>query len=314
MSKIGHTEVTQRPENSLPNRRSELVRWSKRISLDVKGELSHLKREWAVLRKRLPGVKDPWSWKKFHHDIRSEGCNLLVGLQRFPDSILIAGCQRSGTTILARLISESDGMVNYRTRDDDELDAALILCGHELPSLEGRYCFQTTYLNECYREYLNESYRYKLVWVLRNPYSVVCSMRYNWDRFAFNELFDACGYPLLTEEEKRRHDRYGPISTSRIYRACLAYVGKELQAVELTRHLSDSKFMVVDYDDLVQNKSQLLSRIFEFIELPYKSRYAEKIHGRSLRKSDWLTKRERKRIGELCVPVYENLKSLAVRA
>ena len=301
-------------ERASPAMRSDLGRWSRRVTLDVRGELSHLRRELIVLGKRLPGVKDPWSWKKFHRDIRSKGCSLLAGLESYPDAVLVAGCQRSGTTILARMISESEGMVQYRTRDDDELDAALILSGTETHAGEGRYCFQTTYLNECYREYFDARYQYKLVWVLRNPYSVVCSMRFNWDRFALNELFDACGFPLLTEEEKIRHRRYGAIASSTIYRACLAYVGKERQAVELVRRLPASKMMLIDYDDLVQNRTQLLPKIYEFVGLPYKPAYAEKVHGRSLRKSDWLTERERRTIGEICVPLYESLKALAVTA
>jgi ligand-binding sensor domain-containing protein len=42
---------------------------------------------------------------------------------------------------------------NYWFGRDDELDAALILSGHVDHQQNGRYCFQTTYINECFREY-----------------------------------------------------------------------------------------------------------------------------------------------------------------
>ncbi len=122
---------------------------------------------------------------------------LLHRIDEFPDSVLVTGCQRSGTTALARAINASPAMVDYRFGRDDELDAAQILAGRVDHVPRGRYCFQTTYLNQCYGEYLEHRSPQRIVWVLRNPYSVVYSMVYNWGRFAFNELFAACGSPLL---------------------------------------------------------------------------------------------------------------------
>jgi len=93
------------------------------------------------------------TWKKFAPEVRPGGCNLLARLDEFPNSILVSGCQRSGTTMLLRLITQSEGMVNYWFGRDDELDAALILSGFEPHTPHGRYSFQTTYLNECAHEY-----------------------------------------------------------------------------------------------------------------------------------------------------------------
>jgi hypothetical protein len=44
-------------------------------------------------------------------------------------------------------------MTQYYFGSDNELDAALILSGRVAHEPQGRYCFQTTYLNECYSEY-----------------------------------------------------------------------------------------------------------------------------------------------------------------
>ena len=92
----------------------------------------------------------------------------------FGGAILVTGCQRSGTTILSRIITRSDGMVDYWFGRDDELDAALILSGHVWHSPVGRYCFQTTYLNECYEEYFQCDLNQKIIWMIRSPYSVIC--------------------------------------------------------------------------------------------------------------------------------------------
>jgi hypothetical protein len=43
------------------------------------------------------------TWPKFARSVRSKQDKLLSRLEEFPDSILIAGCQRSGTTMLARI-------------------------------------------------------------------------------------------------------------------------------------------------------------------------------------------------------------------
>ena len=118
------------------------------------------------------------SWRQFDRHVRPGGCSLLRRLDDFPNAILVAGCQRSGTTILSRVLTQSEGMVEYSFGKDDELDAALILSGRVEHEPAGRYCFQTTYLNNCVQEYFAHS-EYKLVWALRNPFSVVYSMLHN---------------------------------------------------------------------------------------------------------------------------------------
>ena len=142
-------------------------------------DLRYLKRDVMLALRTAFGIGDIQSWKRFHKEVRLKGCHLLRMLGKFKNPVLVAGCQRSGTTILSRVITQSDGMVNYPSRPDDELDAALILSGVEEHESRGRYCFQTTYLNECYTEYFRDEYDYKLIWVLRNPFSVVYSMKYN---------------------------------------------------------------------------------------------------------------------------------------
>ena len=208
--------------------------------------------------------------------------------------------------MVARIISQSEGMINYREGRDDELDAALILSGNKNHEIrEGRYCFQTTYLNECYREYFEHIGSYHLIWVLRNPYSVIHSMLYNWSRFALNELFDACGAQYLDEIGRTRYEKFGRIAVGRAKRACLSYKGKTLQLFDLHEQLGD-RLMVVDYDELVSGGSLVLKKIYTFIDLPYKSSYEKYINPSSIKKAESLPDRIRHMIDDEAIPVYKS--------
>ena len=123
------------------------------------------------------------SWAKFEKQIRKRDNRLLARLDDFPGSILVAGCQRSGTTAITRILREAIGMPPFSITRDDELDGALILYGHASSEFRGRCCFQTTYVNERVTEY-SEHDDFKLAWVIRNPHAVVSSMLYHWRRGA----------------------------------------------------------------------------------------------------------------------------------
>ncbi len=250
------------------------------------------------------------TWRQFARHIRPKGCTLLRRLDRFPKAILITGCQRSGTTMLARVITLSDGMTNYWFGKDDELDAALILSGEVETDLTGRFCFQTTYLNECYHEYFEHNGDYRMVWVLRNPFSVVYSLLYNWRRWTLNELFRACGADLLDEDLSWRYQRFGVIGVPRIFKACLAYNGKVSQLFDLTGKLSKQSLMVVEYDELVNDLQKQLPKIYRHIEIDYRDQYCEHIHQNSTGKKNQLTDKEQNIVKRLCVPVYEQAKRI----
>ncbi len=250
------------------------------------------------------------SWKKFGKHVRSRGCHLLKRINDFPDSVLISGCQRSGGTMLSNVITHSNGMIDFAWSKDDELDGAQILSGYKDHAKEdGRYCFQTTYLNECYPEYFEHQPSFKLIWLLRNPYSVVYSLLHNWSRFALNELFCGCGYELLPNKIRARFDRYGYLGISRLERACYSYNAKILQVYELLDKVGEDIVMIVDYNELVINKNEILPMIYRFIDLPYQTQYAESISTRSLDKASKLSEREKSSIEELCIPVYEKARN-----
>jgi hypothetical protein len=275
--------------------------------------LRYLKRDAILAFREVSGVGDSQSWKRFHREVRSHGCNLLKKLSEYPDAVLVTGCQRSGTTMLARMITQSNGMTDYPSRRDDELDAALILSGYESHQPRGRYCFQTTYVNQCYQEYFNPAYNYKMIWVLRNPFSVIYSMKYNWSRFSFDELFEACGHPLLRKSQKDNYQKADIGFLSKTYRACYAYNGKQLQAIDLISSLGSKRMLIVEYDEMVLNRHRMLPEIYSFLGLPYKREYAEKIHEKSVNKAESLSRKDKEIIDKLCMPVYQEIHKSSIK-
>lgn len=258
------------------------------------------------MNRKISGIK---SWKTFRKKVRLRGCNLLSKVDDFPDSIFVTGCQRSGTTILSRVISQSEGMTNYWFGKDDELDAALILSGYIQHEPKGRYCFQTTYLNECYNEYFSINQSFKMIWVIRNPYSVVYSLVYNWRRWALNELFAGCGANLLDSDLISRYNLFGPFSIPKIVRATLSYNGKLSQVFELYQEIGPHRIKIVDYDDMVRNKVKILSDIYRFVEIPFKMEYADMIHSKSLNKQKSLNSNEKLIIQQQCMPIYDKIRN-----
>lgn len=253
------------------------------------------------------------TWPAFVRKVRGCQEKLLIRLDEFPDSILVTGCQRSGGTMLARTINRSEGMINYRFGKDDELDAALILSGKVSHMPHGRYCFQTTYLNECYPEYF-EHPGHRIVWLLRNPYSVVYSMVYHWKNFALNEVFLTCGYDQMDHVDRVRYQRFGIFGIPRIRRAAYAFNGKVRQLFELRRSYPTGQLAVLEYDQLICDKARLLPRVYEFIGLPYKEEYVAPINQLSLSKKDNLNPDERRLVETICMSVYESaLRELTIK-
>ncbi|MBN1008729.1 hypothetical protein [Amphritea pacifica] len=244
------------------------------------------------------------SWRDFAWSVRGVQEKILNCLDDYPDSVLVTGCQRSGGTMLARVITNSDGMMNYWFSNDDELDAAQILSGRVEHEPRGRYCFQTTYLNERYSEYF-EHQGQRIVWSLRNPHSVVYSMVYNWKRFALNELFLQCGFDQMDYRDRIRFQKFGILGVPPIRRAAYAFNGKISQLFDLKENYPEGQLTVLDYDTLVMNKNTLLPLLYERIDVDYKPEYAEAISERSLNKKNSLKPDEKEIVEYLCMPVYE---------
>ena len=252
------------------------------------------------------------SWRRFHYGPRRAALPLLADLHRYPDAVLVAGCQRSGTTMLTRIIANSDGFRGLALTKDDELDAALVLSGNVQLPKSGRYCFQTTYLNERVDEYTALSPRHRLIWVLRNPYSVVHSMIYNWRRFALNELYEACGVARAETSRQKRSSLPWPFGPSLIEKACLSYAAKTAQIREISALLPREQLMIVDYDVLVESPHDCLPRVFAFIGREYDPTYAQGVKTSSLGKAQNMRADHRDIVERVARPVYESCRQLVV--
>jgi hypothetical protein len=250
------------------------------------------------------------TWLQFNSVVRNNGNNLLKRLHEFPNSILVTGCQRSGTTMIARIITQSDGMTNYWFGPDDELDSALILSGYVDHRPQGRYCFQTTYINNWYHEDYLQLRQHKVLWVLRNPYSVVYSMLYNWKDIALSGLFKMCGVSQLTGPDAWLYKLLGLKGVSRLHQACYIFNGKISQLFDLRQNLGPDSLMVVDYDDMITRKEIVLPAIYKFINLKYREDYSQKIHSESLLKAKDLSRGERLTVRQMCEPLYLKTRDL----
>jgi hypothetical protein len=247
------------------------------------------------------------SWPEFAESVRSRRQDLLREVGRYPGAILISGCQRSGTTMLSRLLMQASGFVPYQITHDNELDAALLLSGeYTRPMPAGRYCFQTTYLNECWREYARLGAQQRVVWVLRRPDSVVWSMVYHWKAFARNELYGACGRPV----EERYAEAWQQATAwqrwryRHAWRACMAYIGKTRQLDDIRVVLGD-RLKVVDYDALVSDPTSQLSALYEWLGVPFDALAVRTVQASSLDRAAALKPVERAWVEQLCQPVYQ---------
>ncbi len=259
------------------------------------------------------------NWPQFARRVRPGGTPLLAALPNYERSIFVAGCQRSGGTMLANAFTEHTATTDFTWSKDAELDAAQILAGVRSPANAStphpRYCFQTTYLNERYTEYFDHVGRFHLIWLVRNPYSVVYSMLYNWKRFALNEVYNSCGAALATDTLSKRQQRFGIWGVKPVYRACYAYLGKINQGIELVERLPADVIATVGYDDLVTHRETMLSQLFRFTDLPDTAVAGDKISTKSLTKANALNSSERAIVKDLCEDAYEGFiaKHLSVR-
>jgi hypothetical protein len=250
------------------------------------------------------------SWKRFHRGPRSLSKPLLSGISHYRNCILVAGCQRSGTTMLTRVIAGARGFQRFQLTHDDELDAALILAGYvDIPD-DGRYCFQTTYLNERYAEYASLGPDQRLIWVLRNPHSVVHSMLRNWKRFALNELYESCGVSRASSRRLRRTRLPWPVGPSSLEKACLSYCAKSGQVLAIRKLLNADQLLIVDYDAMAQSATEPLARIFAFIGEPFDPLYASSVRPDSIHKADRMSERMRRMIDGICLPTYRDCLAL----
>jgi hypothetical protein len=248
------------------------------------------------------------SWAAFHSIVKQPDRPLLAKLDDYPAPILVAGCQRSGTTALARLLKRAEGVVDHAFGHDDELDGALLLAGHAARALDGRQCFQTTYLNDRYPEYFEHD-NYRLIWMLREPRSVVYSMLNNWKRGALNRLFDACGAEVLARTPEQPTFGSAWLGPSRLAKACASYVAKTAQTSALVERLGD-RMAVIDYDELVAHKHTMLPKLCAFVGLPYGAHLADALHDRSVNKRNRLGDRDAQYVDRFCLAVYARARAL----
>jgi len=217
--------------------------------------------------------------------------------------------------MMSSMINASGGISRFAKNDDHEFFSALILAGQLrlAHTHSDRICFQTTYLNEKYIEYFQMKGNHKLIWMLRNPHSVVYSMCYNWGHYALIELFEGCGLVNANQVDRFRYRVFGRRGVNRFRMACHAYVGKVAQLLELNARLAEPAF-VVDYDQLTQRSHTILPEVYEYLDLVYQDQYAAQVHKHSVAKSAELSPEQARLVDRICGPVYRSALELVSHA
>ena len=250
------------------------------------------------------------SWAAFDRRFRYGNGKLLARLPAFGDAVLVAGCQRSGTTAVTRILREAMGVRFPQPTKDDELDAALILADSEPFETDSRCCFQTTYINDHYAEYFQHD-DYRLIWIVRRPDAVIRSMLKNWSRGALNRLFRACGHRQLDAQSREKFRRWGGLAFSQFTKACLSYAEKTSQIHEIAAHLGNDRLLVIDYDELLEHQAELLPRLFAFAGIEFDQAYLSRLGNRRSGPAEHaFTDAERAEIARTCSADYEQAKRL----
>ena len=168
--------------------------------------------------------------------------------------------------MMSRLITLSADLTNFWVSRDEELDAALILAGQTNGTANCTIVFKH-FLERRYAEYKEHQNHY-ILWMLRNPASVIYSMVYNWKRFALNELFINCGLTELTPAPRFRvlFQRKGASGFSKVRQACYAYNGKVKQLDWLVNNYSPQRLVVIEYDHFVATPDHYLENLFKSLK------------------------------------------------
>ena len=222
---------------------------------------------------------------------------LLAKLDDYPKALLIAGCDWAATTAITRLFKRLPCFADSSWGHDDELDGALLLSGRREREAIGRPCFQTTYVRERYREYFAHD-DFKLVWVVREPRAAVSS--------------------LLTNRERALPPRHalglsgkstGGQGTSRLEKACAAYLASIRQTLEIKERLGE-RVAVVDYDELAADRNRLLPALCRFAAVSCDVHVLRHLHGKSVRKGP-LASFEGTIVDQLALPAYRRARAAA---
>jgi len=235
------------------------------------------------------------SWADFYAALAEQP--LLAELDSYPNALLIAGCDWSATTAVTRLFKRLSCFADSSWGHDDELDGALLLAGMRPPSAEGRHCFQTTYVRDRYREYFAHD-DFKLVWVVREPRAAVRSLLTSRDR----------ALPARTALGLAGKSAGGH-GTSRLEKACAAYVASIRQTLELKERLAE-RVAIVDYDELAADRNRLLPALCRFASVACDARVLRHLHGKSVRK-EALASWEGAIVDQLALAAYRRARSAA---
>jgi hypothetical protein len=88
-------------------------------------------------------------------------------------------------------------------------------------------------------------------------------------------------------------------------RACLAYAGKTSQLLELRREIGGDGVLIVEYDEMLDDCHDVLTRVYNFIGVEYRPAYGELVDPTGISNRRRMSRRAKATVESICGEVYK---------
>ena len=211
--------------------------------------------------------------------------------------IFVLGAQRSGTRLPVEVLSRAWEVIGYLEGANDAFNGMFLKDDTRILSLIHTSPFPFTVFKpicESHRanEFLDTFKDSKIVWIFRDYRDTTNSAvkRFNDHHGNLRELargkLDAAGWRaggLTKEKLELVRDLYHPKMSGYDLQGIMWYLRTGL-LLELGLH-EEPRALLVKYEDLVSSPSKYFSRLFNFVGCPFKEKYVNNVHGRSIGKN-----------------------------
>lgn len=212
-------------------------------------------------------------------------------------NLLVFGSQRTGTTWVAKSL----GRYLPKTFSFTEKQTFyFLLQDYSLPNIDADVLvFQTTFINNEIESYENSSKNTQLLLMARNPFSVVCSLLYN---FGFVNPVYMYNKTRMQDYDFVNHEENNLKKAIEIYRQSMRV------SLNMIKKFDRSKIKVVFYNDMVLNTQEVLVDIAKFLNIDcssvLKTNFQKTTH--YLSKWNQLNEMQINFIKDYAVPIWQN--------
>ena len=257
--------------------------------------------------KNDPSAKNYKNWQEINM-LRLPNIRKASHFQKLPSSkyknLLLFGCQRTGTSWTTKMLEKylpktfafSEIQVFYFLLDDyiiPEFDAELLV-------------FQTTFINLEIESYKNCLANTQFLLMVRNPFSVICSLLYN---FIYLDIISNYYKSRMKESDLVETENKDLKMAVEVYRQSMRV------SLDMIKKFDRARMKVIFYDDMVLNTPEVLADIANFLDLDFADcpKAITKGNPHSLSKWHQLSPEEIKFIEDYAQPIWKQFVEEAVQ-